>query len=160
MEFVEDVLDFLKKLTLRIDVQKCGLVASIMIPRYQVGVNEELVKGNGLTVRLIPKVNKLSDEAHRKTRLTTFLMAPANMSTRFGCRSAALVLSKKTREHSSIMIRAKSYEERISSWRPVLRRMRRLLCTADESGLIFPNLLGKQVSTVPVKHVSIQLALL
>lgn len=72
------------------------------------GVNEELVEGSRLPVRLFGKVNLSSGDTREKAELTTSPMASANMSTRFGCRSVVFVLSKKTREHSSIMISAKS----------------------------------------------------
>ena len=55
MELIEDILDFFKKFPFRIDIQECGLVTRVMVLGYQVGINEKLVKGRCLTVRLLQR---------------------------------------------------------------------------------------------------------
>jgi len=82
--------------------------------------------------------------------LTTPRIASAKRSTKFGCRSNIRDRSKKTREHWSTIIRARSKAVLISSFLAALSRVRILLWIADESARFLPHLFGKQLIIVSV----------
>lgn len=72
------------------------------------------------------------------------------MSTTSG-RKSGLVRSKNTFEHSSIIIRAKSYMEVIWLLSTIAKWSRMALWTADGSGLLRPHRLGNADMIVSMK---------
>jgi hypothetical protein len=114
VNFVHYIFDFLEESALGVDVQQVVLCAGIRVtlsfvfPRCEVCVDEELVECGRLLVCLI-RINTIPFGWRLVGyKRTTPRMASANISTMLGWRSFVFVLSKKTLEASSMIIRARS----------------------------------------------------
>ena len=108
-----------------------------------------------IVCRLVLGHNQSENEAIGfRGQLTTFPIAVAKKSMTWGFLSVVLVRSKNTLAHSSTMISARSYADRISFFLTTFNRLLMLAWTADGSGLFLPYLFGKLVIIVSASFIS------